>query len=93
MAKGLFGAAQQRRSSLENDTTADDKLIDEHINNTGGKESQMFKDLFSSSNKSKGIAGISNVKIPSKGSGVIQDDDCITDDVDDLIKGGPKLLS
>ena len=52
----------------------------------------MFKELFSSTNKSKGIAGIHNVKITSKGQGVINEDD-IADEVDDMINGGPKLVS
>ena len=51
----------------------------------------MFKELFSS-NKSKGIAGISNVKITSKGQGIISEDD-INDEVDDMINGGPKLIA
>ena len=51
----------------------------------------MFKELFSH-NKSNGIAGIHNVKITSKGSGVINEDD-ITDEVDDMMNGGPKLVN
>lgn len=67
-------------------------MIEDHINSSGGKESQMFKELFSSTNKSKGIAGIHNVKITSKGQGVINEDD-IADEVDDMINGGPKLVN
>jgi len=52
----------------------------------------MFKELFSQTNKSKGIAGIHNVKITSKGSGEVNDDD-ITDEVDDMMNGGPKLVN
>ena len=39
----------------------------------------MFKDLFQATNKSKGIAGIQNVKITSKGSGFMNDEGGIAD--------------
>lgn len=50
----------------------------------------MFKDLFQATNKSKGIAGIQNVKISSKGSGFIHDEGAA--DLDLSMKG-PKLVS
>lgn len=50
----------------------------------------MFKDLFQATNKSKGIAGIQNVKITSKGSGFMNNEMA---DLDASMKGGPKLVS
>ena len=52
----------------------------------------MFKDLFQATNKSKGIAGIQNVKISSKGGGVIHDEGAPVADLDLSMNGGPKLL-
>ena len=62
------------------------------MNSSSGKESQMFKDLFQATNKSKGIAGIQNVKITSKGSGYMNNGNEVAD-LDASIKGGPKLVS
>ena len=53
----------------------------------------MFKDLFQATNKSKGIAGIQNVKISSKGSGLIHDEGATVADLDHSTNGGPKLVS
>lgn len=88
----MFGTGNQRRSSIEQHENGEDKIIEDHIN-TSGNESQMFKELFSSQKRqTNGIAGIHNVKITSKGGGVINEDD-IVDEVDDMINGGPKLVN
>lgn len=90
LKQGLFGAAHQRRSSLEHDTP--DRKSDDPLGSSAGTESQMFKDLFQATNKSKGIAGIQNVKISSKGGGVIHDEGAPVADLDLSMNGGPKLL-
>jgi hypothetical protein len=82
MKKGLFGAAQQRRSSLEHEN--DDVHAEDALVSSNGKESQMFKDLFQVTNKSKGIAGIDNVK------GMLGEEAA---DLDPSLRGGPKLVS
>ena len=51
----------------------------------------MFKDLFQATNKSKGIAGIQNVKISSKASGLTEG--AGNADLDLSMKAGPKLVS
>lgn len=88
--KGLFGAAHQRRSSV--DPEEQDRASDDPLSSSTGKESQMFKDLFQATNKSKGIAGISNVKISTKGGGAIEDEGSAVPDLDHSLNGGPKLV-
>ena len=59
---------------------------EEGLASSNGKESQMFKDLFQVNNKSKGIAGIENVK------GILAEENTAWD-LDPASKGGPKLVS
>lgn len=70
-----------------------DGKAEDSLGSSGGKESQMFKDLFQATNKSKGIAGIQNVKISSKGGGLIHDEGAAVADLDLSMNGGPKLVS
>ena len=85
MKMGLFGAAQQRRSSLEHEN--DDAHAEDALVSSNGKESQMFKDLFQVTNKSKGIAGIGDVK------GMLGEEAATWADLDPSLRAGPKLVS
>ena len=69
-----------------------DRKTDDPLGSSSGKESQMFKDLFQATNKSKGIAGIQNVKISSKGGGLIHNEGAQVADLDLSMNGVPKLV-
>ena len=59
---------------------------EEGLASSNGNESQMFKDLFQVTNKSKGIAGIENV------NGILAEENAAWE-MDPASKNGPKLVS